>query len=128
DRDCPGDRADGSPAGRGKHEMTSNAEYFARYEAIAAISRRMLTAARRALWNDLVHLQEEYRNLVDALKDAEAGVRLDDAERLRKYALIRQILADDAAIRDLANPRMANLSALFAGRPTRVLKELYGAR
>jgi len=91
--------------------MTSNVEYFARYEAIAAISRRMLTAARRALWSDL-----------------ETGVKLDDAERMRKYALICQILADDAAIRDLANPRMANLSALFAGRPTRVLKELYGAR
>ena len=108
--------------------MTSNAEYFTRYEAIAAISCRMLIAARRALWSDLLHLQEEYRYLVDALRDAEMGVRLDEGERLRKYALIRQILADDAAIRDLANPRMANLSALFAGRPTRVLKELYGAR
>ncbi|RDK01770.1 flagellar protein FliT [Paraburkholderia lacunae] len=108
--------------------MTSNAEYFARYEAIAAISRRMLTAARRALWSDLVHLQEEYRILVEALRDAETGVKLDEAERLRKYALIRQILADDAAVRDLANPRMATLSALFAGRSARVLKELYGAR
>ncbi|MEW9581094.1 flagellar protein FliT [Paraburkholderia sp. DGU8] len=108
--------------------MTSNAEYFARYEAVAAISCRMLMAARRALWNDLAHLQEEYRHLVEALRDADCDVKLDDAERLRKYALIRQILADDAAIRDLANPRMANLSALFAGRQTRVLKELYGAR
>jgi flagellar protein FliT len=108
--------------------MTSNAEYFARYEAIAALSCRMLTAARRASWTDLVRLQDEYRRLVEALKDADDGVKLDEAERLRKYALIRQILADDAAIRDLANPRMANLSALFAGRPTRVLKELYGAR
>lgn len=108
--------------------MTSNADYFARYEAVAAISCRMLMAARRARWNDLVHLQDEYRQLVEALKDADAGVKLDEAERLRKYALIRQILADDAAIRDLANPRMANLSALFAGRPTRVLKELYGTR
>jgi len=108
--------------------MTSNAEYFARYEAVAAISCRMLMAARRALWNDLAHLQEEYRHLVEALRNADYEVKLDDAERLRKYALIRQILADDAAIRDLANPRMANLSALFAGRQTRVLKELYGAR
>jgi flagellar protein FliT len=108
--------------------MTSNAEYFARYEAIAAISARMLLAARRALWNDLVPLQEEYRHMVDALKDAETAVRLDERERARKYDLIRQILADDAAIRDLANPRMATLSALFAGRPARVLKELYGAR
>jgi flagellar protein FliT len=108
--------------------MTSNAEYFARYEAIAAISCSMLIAARRARWSDLVHLQEEYRHQVEALKDADSGVKLDDAERLRKYALIRQILADDAAIRDLANPGMANLSALFAGRPGRVLKEMYGAR
>lgn len=108
--------------------MTSNAEYFARYEAVAAISCRMLTAARRALWSDLFHLQEEYRHLVDALRDADSGVKLDEAERLRKYALIRQILADDAAIRDLANPRMANLSALFAGRPACVLKQLYRAR
>jgi flagellar protein FliT len=108
--------------------MTSNAEYLARYEAIAAISARMLIAARRTLWNDLVSLQEEYRLMVDALKDAEFGVKLDEVERARKYDLIRRILADDAAIRDLANPRMANLSALFAGRPARVLKELYGAR
>jgi flagellar protein FliT len=108
--------------------MTSNEEYFARYEAIAAISERMLLAARRASWNDLVPLQEEYRHLVDALHDAEDGVKLDEPERLRKYDLIRRILADDAAIRDLANPRMATLSALFAGRPARVLKELYGAR
>ena len=87
DRDCPGDRADGSPAGRGKHEMTSNAEYFARYEAIAAISCRMLMAARRALWNDLVHLQDEYRHLVDALKDAETG---REARRGRASAQVRR--------------------------------------
>jgi flagellar protein FliT len=87
----------------------------------------MLMAARRALWNDLVPLQEEYRHLVDVLKEAETGVKLDERERARKFDLIRQILADDAAIRDLANPRMATLSALFAGRPARVLKELYGA-
>ncbi|SMG38794.1 flagellar protein FliT [Paraburkholderia susongensis] len=108
--------------------MTSNAEYFAQYEAIAALSCRMLMAARRALWSDLAHLQEEYRHRVEALREADLGIKLDEAGRLRKYALIRQILADDAAIRDLANPRMANLSALFAGRPTRLLKELYGAR
>jgi flagellar protein FliT len=109
--------------------MTSNAEYFARYEAIATISGRMLMAARNALWNDLVLLQDEYRQLIEALKSAETGVKLDDGERARKFDLIRRILADDAAIRDLANPRMAKLSALFAApRPACVLKELYRAR
>jgi flagellar protein FliT len=96
--------------------MSSKADYFARYEAIAAVSERMLCAARDSHWNDLIGLQEEYRILVDALKAADGGVRLT--------------VADDAAIRDLASPCMARLSALFAGtaQPSRVLQELYGAR
>jgi flagellar protein FliT len=108
--------------------MTRNQEYFARYEAIAAISSRMLRAARDALWGELARLQDEYRYLVDGLNDAEVGVLLNDCERGRKYELIRKILANDAEIRDLANPRLAKLSALFAGRTTKVLKEIYGAR
>jgi flagellar protein FliT len=108
--------------------MTANQEYFARYEAIAAISCRMLTAARDALWGELAHMQNEYRGLVDSLKEAELDVHLDDDERGRKYELIREILANDAAIRELANPRLAKLSALFAGRTAKVLKEIYGAR
>jgi len=110
--------------------MSPIADYFARYEAIAAVSERMLCAARDAHWNALIDLEEEYRLLVDALKAADVGVRLTADERARKFELIRQILADDAAIRDLASPCMARLSALFAGtaRPAWVLQELYGAR
>jgi len=109
--------------------MNPNAEYFARYEAIVAISGRMLFAARRACWSELIGLEEEYRQLVDGLKEAEVGVRLDASERTRKYELIRRILADDAAIRDLANPRMAALSALFSGtsQSARILQQIYGA-
>jgi len=109
--------------------MSAIADYFARYEAIAAVSGRMLRAAREAHWNDLIDLQEEYRMLVDALKVADIGVLLDAGDRARKFELIRQILADDAAIRDLASPGMARYSALFAGstaRTSRVLREIYG--
>lgn len=110
--------------------MSSKTDYFARYEAIATVSGQMLCAARDAHWNDLIGLQEEYRLLVDALRDAEGGVRLTVAERARKYELIRRILADDAEIRDLASPCMTRLSALFYGtaQPARVLQEIYGAR
>ncbi|MEX3935554.1 flagellar protein FliT [Paraburkholderia phymatum] len=109
--------------------MNSNEEYLARYEAIAVISVRMVMAARNAAWNDLVLLQDDYRHLVDALKNAESAVRLSEDDRARKFDLIRQILANDATVRDLANPRMAKLQALFAPtRPAIVLKELYQAR
>jgi flagellar protein FliT len=109
--------------------MNSNEEYLARYEAIAVISVQMVMAARNAAWNDLVLLQDDYRHLVDALKNAESSVRLSEDDRARKFDLIRQILANDATVRDLANPRMAKLQALFAPtRPAIVLKELYQAR
>lgn len=109
--------------------MNATADYLARYEAIAAVSARMLSAARDALWNELIELQEEYRALVDLLRDIDAGTSLSENERVRKYDLIRQILADDAAIRDLANPSMARLSVFFsAQRSAHVLKELFAAR
>jgi flagellar protein FliT len=108
--------------------MIAKADYFARYEAIAAVSAQMLTAARQALWSDLIALQGEYRALVDTLCDGDTTVALDESERMRKYDLIRQILADDAAIRDLANPGLARLSAFFSPRrPTHAMTELFGA-
>jgi flagellar protein FliT len=87
--------------------MSQNAEYFARYEAIVAISRKMLAAARSARWSELTELEEEYLALVNGLKDAESKVMLDDAERTCKFKLIQQILANDAAIRDLLNPDLS---------------------
>lgn len=109
--------------------MNRKDEYFARYEAIADVSDQMLRAARGADWSALSALQEVYLQLVDGLKDAGVGVALDEAELGRKLDLIRRILADDAAIRDLASPEIARLSALFeTRRSTKVLTDLYRAR
>ncbi|EAY63420.1 conserved hypothetical protein [Burkholderia cenocepacia PC184] len=93
--------------------MNLKAEYFARYEALAAVSGRMLCAARGADWSALPGLQAEFMQLVDGLKEADPGVALDESDLGRKLDLIRRILADDAAIRDLASPDVARLSALF---------------
>ncbi|MBZ5793191.1 flagellar protein FliT [Burkholderia sp. D-99] len=109
--------------------MNRKAEYFARYEALAAVSGRMLGAARSADWSALPGLQAEFMQLVDGLKEADPGVVLDESDLGRKLDLIRRILADDAAIRDLASPDVARLSALFeARRSTKVLTDLYRAR
>ncbi|WP_179402905.1 flagellar protein FliT [Burkholderia guangdongensis] len=109
--------------------MNRKADYFARYEAIADVSARMLNAARTGDWSVLAGLQDEYRQLVDGLREAADGVTLDQAELGRKLRLIRRILADDAAIRDLASPDVARLSTLLeVRRSTNVLKDFYRAR
>ena len=72
--------------------MNRKAEYFERYEALAAVSGRMLGAARSADWSALPGLQAEFMQLVDGLKEADPGVVLDESDLGRKLDLIRRIL------------------------------------
>ncbi|HTJ92013.1 MAG TPA: flagellar protein FliT [Pararobbsia sp.] len=107
--------------------MNSSLELFSYYDAIIAVTVRMLDAARKDDWNQLFQLQGEYVRLVDEIRPIDARVALDEAERQRKHDLIRQILDNDAAIRDLASPRIARLSALIASdRQTIALRDMYG--
>ena len=109
--------------------MKTTQEYFAHYEAIAAISGQMLTAARGGEWSELKTLQGTYRELIEQLKEVDSGSDLDEGARARKLDLVKKILADDAAIRDLTSPSLARLSALFTVNSTaRVLKKMIGLR
>ncbi|WP_250452591.1 flagellar protein FliT [Caballeronia sp. ATUFL_M2_KS44] len=109
--------------------MKTTQEYFAHYEAIAALSAQMLVAAREGDWSELKAMQSAYRELVDQLKETDAGSDLDESARARKLDLVKKILADDAAIRDLSSPSLARLSALFTVNSTaRVLKKMVGLR
>jgi flagellar protein FliT len=109
--------------------MKTTQEYFEHYEAIAALSSQMLVAARGGEWSELKAMQAAYRELVDRLKEVDGGSDLDESAKARKLDLVRKILADDAAIRDLTSPSLARLSALFTtNRPARVLKKMIGLR
>jgi flagellar protein FliT len=110
--------------------MKTTEEYFAHYEAIASLSGRMLAAAREGEWSDLKVMQGTYRELIDQLKDTDHHrSELDETARARKLDLVKKILADDAAIRDLSSPSLARLSALFTVNSTaRVLKKMIGLR
>ena len=109
--------------------MKTTQEYFAHYEAIAALSAQMLAAAREGEWSELKAMQGVYRGLVDQLQETDAGSELDESARARKLDLVKKILADDAAIRDLSSPSLARLSALFTVNSTaRVLKKMVGLR
>jgi flagellar protein FliT len=73
------------------------------YEALERLSHQMLQAARNAEWEVLVSLEQDCRTLVDDL----AHQPPDDQLAARRQHIIRRILADDAEIRDLATPWMA---------------------
>jgi flagellar protein FliT len=109
--------------------MKTTQEYFAHYEAIAELSARMLAAARTGQWGDLRTMQGTYRELIDGLREVDTSSGLDDTSRARKLELVRRILADDAAIRDLTAPSLVRLSALFTtNRPVQVFKKMIGLR
>ena len=87
--------------------MKTTQDYFAHYEAIAALSSCMLVAARNGQWGELRTMQGAYRDLIEGLKEVDTSSELDDLDRARKLDLVRRILADDAAIRDLTTPSLA---------------------
>ncbi len=88
------------------------------YENISHVTRRMLAAARDAEWDTLIGLEKECSTHFARLLADEDNPPRDAAHQRRKAALIRDVLDDDARIRLLAEPWLAQLSALLdnAGR------------
>jgi len=106
--------------------MTSR-DVIQTYEAILDVTARMLDAARNSDWDLLVEREQECRMLVERLVAARAKVDLDDDARKRKAEIIRKVLSDDAAIRDLTQPWLARLQHMMTstGRE-RQLHAAYG--
>jgi flagellar protein FliT len=81
--------------------MTSN-EVLAMYENIAALSGRMAVAARDGDFDGLARLETQVSLQVSATK---SGVPpLEGSQRLRKIDLLKQIMANDRAVRDVTEP------------------------
>lgn len=79
------------------------------YERIASLTAAMLDAARDAQWDLLLQLENECREVFsDLVAAADNPPATHEAQR-RKAALIQQVLADDAEIRKLVEPWVAEL-------------------
>ena len=107
--------------------MMTNQQVLDTYEAMQALTRQMLAAAGNADWDQLEVLEQQISAHVLRLKANEEKVVLESAGRLRKVALIKQMLEDDRKIRDLTRPWMAHLSKLINSTGTeRRLANAYG--
>ncbi|MFM0201050.1 flagellar protein FliT [Paraburkholderia fungorum] len=107
--------------------ITTADQLLMRYDSVLHASERMLGAAREENWDTVIELQTQYSALADTLRPVDAIVPLDDSQRARKYDVTRRILSNETAVRELAAPRLARLSALLeSGRQTRALHKMYG--
>lgn len=81
----------------------------AAYERIARLTAAMLEAARSSQWEALLELETKCKAAFAELVNAEPVLTATPEAARRKAELIRQVLADDAEIRNLVDPWMAEL-------------------
>lgn len=104
-----------------------SARVLAFYETMALKSSAMLTAARSDDWDEVARLERDCAAIIAELKAGADAVRLSEHDRERKLACMKRMLEDDAAIRDLAQPWLANLQNLIRSTATqRKLGRAYG--
>lgn len=100
------------------------------YESMSSLSSAMTEAARANDWDELCRLETEVAGLRDllALQDPpQRQSQLGEADRQRKMALIRKMLADDREIRAHAEPWLDNVRVLLSsGSRQRALNSAYG--
>jgi len=97
------------------------------YERLSLTTGQMLAAARSGEWERLIELEQDCAQLTVALSALESDDPLPAALRERKANLLRKLLADDAAIRDITEPWVKRLeSTLGANRRERRLLDAYG--
>lgn len=91
--------------------MTSN-EVLSMYENLAGLTAKMSLAAQAGDWNTLTRLEKQCAGQASAV---ETGVpALSGAPRMRKIDLLKQIMANDRAIRDVTEPWMSPLNKAMA--------------
>jgi flagellar protein FliT len=97
------------------------------YDCLSATTGHMLSAAQSGDWDKLVELERHCAELVSRLSALETDESLPQALRTRKVELIRKVLADDAAIRNITEPWLQQLeSMLGANRHSQRLLRSYG--
>ena len=88
--------------------MNAN-EVLAMYENLAGLTRQMSDAAKAGDWNEFANLNVEAK--VEARSAAVGVPALEGAQRLRKIDLLKQLMANDRAIRDVTEPYDSQLTA-----------------
>lgn len=88
------------------------------YRAIEVSSLQMLDAARTQDWDTVVHYEGVCAVLIEQLRSQARHMELDALERVEKSRIMLRILGNDAKVRDLTEPWLANCDAHFNQQST----------
>lgn len=88
------------------------------YEAIARASGKMLSAAQAADWDGLIAAEMECAGFISQVSALSKKAVISDEGNKRRMAIIHRVLADDAKIRNLVEPRLLKLEGFLHGRAT----------
>lgn len=102
-------------------------EIIERYERVLVRMQEMHEAASRSAWDELTAVEQRCRGVVQELMAQEHAVALSPNRARRKAEIIRQVLALDAAIRDMTEPWLQHLQSFLGSRQRqRRLSATYG--
>lgn len=105
------------PTNQGDNGQAMEVELMNYYEAIERASADMLAAARVGDWDEVVKLEGACVLLISQLKNAARDQALDRSTAKAKSRVMQRILVNDAEIRHLAEPWLADLEQMMNGRP-----------
>ncbi len=88
------------------------------YENVRHITSQMLDAAQHRDWEQMAALEQQCSAQVETIKAADALETLTGELRDKKAQLIRDILENDRAIRDITDPWLNELSTLITNLGT----------
>lgn len=87
------------------------------YKAIEDSSAKMLQAARDRDWDGVVRYEGACAVLIEQLRFKSQKESLPPEQRREKARIMQRILSNDAMIRTLAEPWMAQFEHMFKGQP-----------
>jgi flagellar protein FliT len=91
------------------------------YRAIEGASRQMLEAAQMEDWDAVVRLEGACALLIEQLRSASRSQNLHPQDRMEKQRIMLSILRHDAAIRQLAEPWLADIDHMLGSSRMRQL-------
>jgi flagellar protein FliT len=82
---------------------------IAHYQSLSGLLSTMVSLAEKGDWDQVAGMERTCKPIIEQIRNTPLEERLTEDQRRQKIQVIKQILRDDARLRELADPWMAKL-------------------